>query len=141
VSVKIAINPITWTNDDVPELGGDTPLEQCLSEIRQAGYAGTELGGKYPREIQSQKLRHGACQSSGQGDLLMTSPARRNEHPISMRLAEMSRQEDPVFGWPGDPDRGCFRCGGGPAKFWLRRGGRATRWHDSGVASIPPIRR
>ncbi|PBB24408.1 myo-inosose-2 dehydratase [Mesorhizobium sp. WSM4307] len=50
MSVKIAINPITWTNDDVPELGGDTPLEQCLSEIRQAGYAGTELGGKYPRE-------------------------------------------------------------------------------------------
>ncbi|TIN22606.1 myo-inosose-2 dehydratase [Mesorhizobium sp.] len=50
MSVKIAINPITWTNDDVPELGGDTPLEQCLSEIRRAGYAGTELGGKYPRE-------------------------------------------------------------------------------------------
>ncbi|NEJ15584.1 myo-inosose-2 dehydratase [Rhizobium leguminosarum] len=48
--VKIAINPITWTNDDVPDLGGDTPLEQCLSEMRQAGYVGTELGGKYPRE-------------------------------------------------------------------------------------------
>ncbi|MDW9451863.1 myo-inosose-2 dehydratase [Sinorhizobium meliloti] len=50
MSIKIAINPITWTNDDVPELGGDTPLEQCLSEMRQAGYAGTELGGKYPRQ-------------------------------------------------------------------------------------------
>ncbi|WP_439794637.1 TIM barrel protein [Sinorhizobium meliloti] len=50
MSIKIAINPITWTNDDVPELGGDTSLEQCLSEMRQAGYAGTELGGKYPRQ-------------------------------------------------------------------------------------------
>ena len=50
MSVSIGINPITWTNDDVPELGGDTPLETCLSEIRQAGYRGTELGGKYPRE-------------------------------------------------------------------------------------------
>jgi inosose dehydratase len=49
MSVKIGINPITWTNDDVPELGGDTPLETCLSETRQAGYAGTELGGKFPR--------------------------------------------------------------------------------------------
>jgi len=50
MNVRIGINPITWTNDDVPELGGDTPLEVCLSETRQAGYAGTELGGKFPRD-------------------------------------------------------------------------------------------
>lgn len=50
MTVRIGINPITWTNDDVPELGGDTPLETCLAEIRQAGYAGTELGGKFPRQ-------------------------------------------------------------------------------------------
>jgi inosose dehydratase len=50
VTVRIGINPITWTNDDVPELGGDTPLETCLAETRQAGYAGTELGGKFPRQ-------------------------------------------------------------------------------------------
>jgi inosose dehydratase len=50
VKVRIGINPITWTNDDVPELGGDTPLEVCLSETKQAGYAGTELGGKFPRQ-------------------------------------------------------------------------------------------
>jgi len=50
MAVRIGINPITWTNDDVPELGGDTPLEICLSETRLAGYAGTELGGKFPRE-------------------------------------------------------------------------------------------
>lgn len=50
MKVRIGINPITWTNDDVPELGGDTPLEVCLSETKQAGYAGTELGGKFPRQ-------------------------------------------------------------------------------------------
>jgi inosose dehydratase len=50
VKVRIGINPITWTNDDFPELGGDTPLETCLSETREAGYAGTELGGKFPRQ-------------------------------------------------------------------------------------------
>lgn len=50
MSVRIGINPITWTNDDVPELGGDTPLETCLSETAQAGYRGTELGGKFPRQ-------------------------------------------------------------------------------------------
>ena len=26
----IGTNPIAWTNDDMPELGGDTPLETCL---------------------------------------------------------------------------------------------------------------
>jgi len=50
MSVRIAINPITWSNDDLPELGGDTPLETCLAETRAAGYAGTELGGKFPRD-------------------------------------------------------------------------------------------
>lgn len=49
MAVEIGINPITWTNDDMPELGGDTPLEICLRETREAGYAGTELGGKFPR--------------------------------------------------------------------------------------------
>ena len=30
MAVEIGINPITWTNDDMPELGGDIPLETCL---------------------------------------------------------------------------------------------------------------
>ncbi len=46
--VSLGINPITWTNDDMPELGGDTPLEQCLAETKLAGYSGTEQGGKFP---------------------------------------------------------------------------------------------
>jgi inosose dehydratase len=49
MAVAIGINPITWTNDDMPELGGDIPLETCLAETQLAGYAGTELGGKFPR--------------------------------------------------------------------------------------------
>jgi len=49
MAVELGINPITWTNDDVPELGGDIPLETCLAETREAGYRGTELGGKFPR--------------------------------------------------------------------------------------------
>ena len=50
MAVSLGINPITWTNDDMPELGGDIPLSTCLSETRMAGYAGIELGGKFPRE-------------------------------------------------------------------------------------------
>jgi inosose dehydratase len=46
----IGINPLTWTNDDMPALGGDTPLETCLKEAKEAGYDGVELGNKFPRE-------------------------------------------------------------------------------------------
>jgi len=31
---------IGWSNDDLPELGGDTPLDSCLAEARAAGYEG-----------------------------------------------------------------------------------------------------
>ncbi len=48
--VKIGINPISWANDDLPELGGDTPLETILSEGSEIGYRGFELGNKFPRE-------------------------------------------------------------------------------------------
>lgn len=68
MKVRIGINPITWTNDDVPELGGDTPLEVCLTETRQAGYSGTELGGKFPRqsaELKPIMERHGLAVISG----------------------------------------------------------------------------
>ncbi|HDM8183990.1 TPA: myo-inosose-2 dehydratase [Vibrio harveyi] len=49
-NVQYGISPLTWTNDDMPELGGDIPLETCLSEMAEAGFTGTELGTKYPRE-------------------------------------------------------------------------------------------
>ena len=48
--VKLGIAPINWSNDDLLELGGDIPLERCLSEMQEAGYAGTEFGNKFPTE-------------------------------------------------------------------------------------------
>jgi inosose dehydratase len=48
--VKIGINPISWSNDDLPSLGGETPLSTALTEGRQIGYQGFELGNKFPRE-------------------------------------------------------------------------------------------
>lgn len=48
--VRIGINPLTWTNDDLPELGEENSLEKCLSEAKQAGYEGVELGRKFPRD-------------------------------------------------------------------------------------------
>ena len=50
MKAKLGIAPIAWSNDDLPELGGDTPLETCLSEARAAGFTGIETGGKFPRD-------------------------------------------------------------------------------------------
>lgn len=48
--VKIGINPISWSNDDLPALGGETPLSTALTEGRAIGYQGFELGNKFPRD-------------------------------------------------------------------------------------------
>jgi inosose dehydratase len=51
--VRIGINPISWSNDDLPSLGGATPLETALGEGAEIGYEGFELGGKFPSDPQA----------------------------------------------------------------------------------------
>ena len=46
---QLGIAPIAWSNDDLPELGGETTLQACLSEARLAGFSGVESGGKFPK--------------------------------------------------------------------------------------------
>ena len=48
--VKLAIAPIGWTNDDMPDLGGENTFEQCVSEMALAGFKGSEIGNKYPKD-------------------------------------------------------------------------------------------
>jgi inosose dehydratase len=50
VSIRFGVSPIAWINDDMPELGADTSLEQVLAEARSIGFAGIELGGRFPRD-------------------------------------------------------------------------------------------
>jgi len=47
--IKVGIAPIGWTNDDLPDLGSENTFEQCVSEMALAGFKGTEVGNKYPR--------------------------------------------------------------------------------------------
>jgi inosose dehydratase len=66
--VRIGINPLTWSNDDMPELGGETSLETCLTEAKQAGYDGVELGNKFPRKADALRpilTKHGLALVSG----------------------------------------------------------------------------
>ena len=48
--VKLGMAPIGWTNDDMPDLGAENSFCQCVSEMALAGFAGTEVGGKYPTD-------------------------------------------------------------------------------------------
>ena len=50
MSIRWGVSPIAWANDDMPELGGDTPLESILRDIAEVGFDGVELGGKFPRD-------------------------------------------------------------------------------------------
>jgi myo-inosose-2 dehydratase len=50
MTVKLGINPIGWSNDDMRELGAHIPLEACLAEARAAGFDGVELGHKFPTD-------------------------------------------------------------------------------------------
>src|SRR5258708_10227588 len=68
MAMRSGMNPIAGSNDDMPALGGATPLETCLAEARAAGYAGIELGNKFPRradELRPVLARHDLALVSG----------------------------------------------------------------------------
>lgn len=62
--VFLGIAPIGWCNDDMPELGAENGFRQIVSEMALAGFAGCEIGNKYPsdpavlrRELELRGLR------------------------------------------------------------------------------------
>lgn len=54
-NIKLGIAPIAWTNDDMPDLGAENTFEQCISEMAIAGFSGTEIGNKYPKNPEELK--------------------------------------------------------------------------------------
>ncbi|HEV3490284.1 MAG TPA: myo-inosose-2 dehydratase [Reyranella sp.] len=101
MTINLGVAPIAWSNDDLPELGGDTPLETCLKESRAAGFSGTETGGKFPMD--AAKLgplldAHGLRLVSGwfSGRLLEGSVAREKER-MERQLATFKALGAPVM--------------------------------------------
>ena len=113
-NVKIGINPISWMNDDLPSLGGDTPLEVALAEGAEIGYLGFELGNKFPKEAQALRAVLGkynlACISgwySGQ----LADPGRTVEQEMDavgphLRLLAESGAKVMVYGEVADAIQG-----------------------------------
>lgn len=87
INAKIGINPISWSNDDLQYIGGEVPLETCLTQAAEAGYAGVELGNKFPRDAGLLKpilAEHGLSLVSGwySGQLLERD---QNEEVAAMK--------------------------------------------------------
>jgi len=91
-NVHIGINPIGWMNDDLPELGGDTPLETALAEGKEIGYTGFELGNKFPKEgpaLQAKLAQFGLACVSGwySGFLAEVADGQSNAQAVDAELA------------------------------------------------------
>src|SRR5205823_141791 len=58
--LKPGFSPITWNNEDLPDLRPHIPYERVLGEVRAAGFEGTELGAGFPRDPETLRaaLRH-----------------------------------------------------------------------------------
>lgn len=50
MSIRFGVSPIAWINDDLPELGGETPVESVLRDAQELGFEGIELGGKFAHD-------------------------------------------------------------------------------------------
>ncbi|PJH86401.1 MULTISPECIES: myo-inosose-2 dehydratase [Pseudomonas] len=81
-AIRIGINPISWSNDDLPSLGGETPLSTALSEGKEIGYEGFELNGKFPKD------------AKGVGDVLRPYDLALVSGWYSSRLARRSAAEE-----------------------------------------------
>lgn len=81
--VKLGIAPIAWTNDDMPDLGKENTFEQCISEMALAGFSGSEVGNKYPRDTKVLKkalgLRNMEIASAWFSSFLTTKPYEETE--------------------------------------------------------------
>lgn len=89
-NVKLGIAPIGWTNDDMPQLGGDLSFEQMVSEASLAGFQGTEVGGKFPTDPKALnkalKLRNMEIASQWFSSFLCSEPYEDNEKAFIKQL-------------------------------------------------------
>jgi inosose dehydratase len=66
--VRLGVSPLSWANDVLEDLGADIPLETCLADAAGTGYAGVELGRKFPRDaavLGPMLASHGLALASG----------------------------------------------------------------------------
>ena len=89
--VFLGIAPIGWCNDDMPELGAENTFRQIVSEMALAGYAGCEIGNKYPKDPAELKkaldLRGLRIAGRWYSSFLLTRPIEEEEKDFTANLA------------------------------------------------------
>jgi len=99
--IRIGANPIGWSNDDLQEVGGATPLETCLAEAREASFVGMELGHKFPRDPKALKAALDpfgmACISGWYSAALLTRDADAELRHLRPHLDLLKAMGSPVL--------------------------------------------
>ena len=100
--VKLGIAPIAWTNDDLPDLGGGNTFEQCVSEMALAGFTGSEVGNKYPKDpdILKKALELRGIEICNQwfSGFLLTKPFAEVEKEFRVQLAFLKTMGAGIIG-------------------------------------------
>ena len=100
--VKLGIAPIAWTNDDMPDLGSENTFEQCVSEMALAGFTGSEVGNKYPKDTKVLKhaldLRGVEICNQWFSAFLITKPFEEVEKEFRAQLAYLKEMGAKVIG-------------------------------------------
>ena len=100
--VKLGIAPIAWTNDDMPDLGKENTFEQCGSEMALAGFTGSEVGNKYPKdpEVLKKALELRGVEICNQwfSSFLITKPFEEVEKEFRAQLAFLKAMGAKVIG-------------------------------------------
>lgn len=100
--VKLGIAPIAWTNDDMPDLGKENTFEQCVSEMALAGFTGSEVGNKYPKDPEVLKraldLRGVEICNQWFSSFLLTKPFEEVEKEFQAQLTFLKAMGAKVIG-------------------------------------------
>ena len=100
--VKLGIAPIAWTNDDMTDLGKENTFEQCVSEMALAGFTGSEVGNKYPKdpEVLKKALELRGVEICNQwfSSFLITKPFEEVEKEFRAQLAFLKAMGAKVIG-------------------------------------------
>ena len=101
--VKLGIAPIAWTNDDMPDLGAENTFEQCVSEMALAGFTGSEVGSKYPKDAAVLKkaldLRGIEICNQWFSSFLITKPFEEVEKECRAQLAFLKALGSKIIGF------------------------------------------
>ena len=101
--VKLGIAPIAWTNDDMPDLGKENTFEQCVSEMALAGFTGSEVGNKYPKdpEVLKKALELRGMEICNQwfSSFILTKPMEEVEKDCRAQLAFLKAMGSKIIGF------------------------------------------